>query len=403
MPSFHYKAVGPGGAVEEGRMDGMDEAAIIQKLRDGGYIPIRASRAGTGFRLSYIGQSKWKLSPQRLTAITHDLAALLRAGLTLDKALQLIRDLSENEAERGLVLGLEDALRNGNTFSAALQERPGMFPGFYAAMVRAGEAGGNLEPTLARLYSYLERSQALRSDIRSALIYPALLLTVSLASVAVLLVFVVPQFAQLLSDSGQPVPPATQAVLFASELLRGYWWTVPVLLSLAIVFLRRRLATPAGRSAADRLVLRLPVVGDVVRRQEVARFARALGTLQQNGVPLLSGVRTAGEVFTNRALAATVSDLAENLKQGRGLSGPMQASGQFPNQVVQLVKVGEESGQLEAMLLRIADLLDADIGRRIQRLMTMLEPILIVGMGVVIAGILFSILSTIMGLNDITF
>src|SRR5690606_36392228 len=162
----------------------------------------------------------------------------------------------------------------GKSLSAALQERAGVFPGFYIALVRAGEAGGNLEPTLTRLHSYLERSQALRNSVHSALIYPVLLLTVSLLSIAVLLAFVVPQFAQLLADSGQPVPQATQAVLYASEFLRGYWWMLPLLGLSAFVLLRRSLGTPAGRSAVDRLLLRLPVLGGLVLRQEMARFTR---------------------------------------------------------------------------------------------------------------------------------
>ena len=403
MPRYNYKAVSPGGTVEEGQMEGVDEAVVIRSLRDGGYIPIRARRAGTGLRLPQLRQHKPGLAPQRMAAMTHDLAVLLRAGLTLDNALRLIGDLCEGEPERGLVLGLENALRQGKSFSMALQDLPGVFPGFYVALVRAGEAGGNLETTLERLHSYLERSQALRSSVQSALIYPALLLVVSLVSVAVLLAFVVPQFAQLLADSGQLLPPVTQAVLFAGELMRAHWWMLPLLAVIAAYLLRRSMASTAGRFALDHFLLHLPVVGEIVLRQEVARFARALGTLLQNGVPLLSGVSTAGDVFTNRVLASTVSGLVESLKEGSGLSKPMSTSSLFPNQVVQLVKVGEESGQLETMLLRVADLLDADIGRRIQRLMTLLEPILIVVLGVVIAGILFSILSTIMGLNNITF
>lgn len=401
MPSFHYKAVAPGGAIEEGRMDGADEGAVIRALQAGGYLPIRASRTATRLAWQGLRRRRRRIDPVRLTAMTHDLAVLLRAGLTLDHALRMVGDQNDDADTHSLVMELETALRNGASLSAALQERPDAFPRFYIALVRAGEAGGNLEPTLTRLHDYLQRSLSLRHSVRSALIYPALLVTVALVSVAVLLAFVIPQFAQLLADSGQPVPPATRVVLFASDLLRGYWWALPLTAVAAAALLRHRLATPAGRAAADRLLLRLPVLGDLIRQIEVARFARALGTLLQNGVPLLAGVSTAAEVFANRILAATVPELGESLKQGRGLAGPMLACGQFPRQMVQLVKVGEESGQLDVMLVRVADLLDAEVGQRIQRLMTLLEPALIVALGIVIAGILFSILSAILGMNDI--
>lgn len=401
MPSFHYKAVAPGGTIEEGRMDGADADVVIRALQAGGYLPIRATRSGSRLHWPRLRRRARRFAPRRLIALTHDLAVLLRAGLPLDQTLHMIGELSDDADTHALVAELETALRNGAALSAALQARPDAFPRFYIALVRAGEAGGNLEPTLTRLHDYLERSQALRHSVQSALIYPALLVTVSLLSVAVLLAFVVPQFAQLLADSGQPAPPATRAVLLASELLRGYGWTLPVLAAIAAALLRRRLENPAGRAAADRLLLRLPLVGDLIRRLETARFTRTLGTLLHNGVPLLAGVHTAAEVFGNRTLAACVPDLCESLKQGRGLAAPMLACGQFPRQVVQLIRVGEESGQLDAMLLRVADLLDAEIGQRIQRLMTLLEPALIVVLGIVIAGILFSILSAILGMNDI--
>lgn len=401
MPRFRYKAVAPGGTLEEGEMDGADEAVVVRSLQAAGYLPIRAAPADRRLRLRLPVRRAWHITPRQLAAFTHELAALLRAGLTLDHALSLMAGLCDDAGMRHLVAELEAALRNGSSLSAALQQHPTVFPAYCIALVRAGEAGGTLEPTLARLHEHLERSQALRQDVRAALTYPALLLAVSLASVAVLLIFVVPQFARLLADSGQSAPPAMQALLTVSALLGDWGWTLPLAAAAAAVAVRRRVTTPAGRAAADHMLLRLPLVGDLVRRLEVARFARTLGTLLQNGVPLLAGVNGAADVFANRALAATVPGLAESLRQGRGLAAPMLASGEFPSLAVQLIGIGEESGQLDVMLLRVADMLDDEIRRRIRQLLTLLEPALIVVLGIVIAGILYAILSAILGMNDI--
>lgn len=403
MPSFHYKALTAAGAIEEGRREGADEDAVIRALQADGYLPIHAGRAVPRMAWPRLRGRDRRLAPERLTSLTHDLAVLLRAGLPLDHALHLLGEQSPPGDARARALELETALRNGASLSSALQNRPDDFPGYYIALVRAGEAGGNLEAMLARLHAYLERSQTLRHNVRAALIYPTLLLSVALASVAVLLAFVVPQFAQLLADSGQPVPPATRAVLLASELLRGYGWVIPLAALATAAVLRRRLATPAGRAAADRLLLRLPLLGAMIRHIEVARFARTLGTLLQNGVPLLAGVNTAAAVFANRAIAGVVPELSASLKQGGGLAGPMLASGLFPQQAVQLIKVGEESGRLDDMLVRVADILDGETERRIQKLMALLEPALIVALGCVVAGILFSILSAILSMNDIAY
>lgn len=403
MPRFHYKAVTPGGNLEEGEMDGADEAVVIRSLQAAGYLPIRAARADhrLRLRLRLPARRAWRIAPRQLAAFTHELAALLRAGLTLDHALSLMAGLYDDAGMRRLVVELEAALRNGSSLSAALQQYPVVFPSYYVALVRAGEAGGTLEPTLARLHEHLDQSQALCQDVRAAFTYPALLLAVSLASVAVLLVFVVPQFARLITDSGQSAPPAMQALLTVSALLGDWGWTLPLAAAAAASAVRRRVKTPAGRTAADRMLLRLPLIGDLVRRLEVARFARTLGTLLQNGVPLLAGVNSAADVFVNRALAAAVPGLAESLRQGRGLAAPMLACGEFPSLAVQLIGIGEESGQLDTMLLRVADMLDDEIRRRIRQLLTLLEPALIVVLGMVIAGILYAILSAILGMNDI--
>lgn len=404
MPRYRYKAVAPGGTIEEGQMDGADEAFVIRALQSAGYLPIRAARAAQAWRrpLHWLRSRRNSLKPEQLLTFTHDLALLLRTGLPLDHALHLIGELSDDHAEQNLIEMLEDALRSGRSFSTALENSPvADFPSFYTALVRAGEAGGTLEPTLARLHEYLERSQALRRAVQAALVYPSLLLIVSLVSVLTLLVFVVPQFGQLLADSGQPMPASTQMVMFASELLRGYWWLGIGFMAAVALLLHRQLSLPESRARIDDLLLRMPVCGDLIRRLETARFTRALGTLMQNGVPVLAGVDIAAATFSNRILHASMPAIVESLKQGRGMARQLAAIGQFPRLAVQLIRIGEESGQLDSMLLRSADILDAEIKQRIQSLISILEPALIVILGLVIAGILMSILAAILGMNDI--
>lgn len=404
MPTYRYKAVAPGGTLEEGQMDGADETFVIHALQAAGYLPIRAGRAAQAWRRPLELLSVWRdaFKPQQLVTFTHDLALLLRAGLPLDHALHLIGELTGDPTERRVIDGLEAALRNGNALSAALAASiEAGFPPFYIALVRAGEAGGTLEPTLMRLHEYLERGQALRRAVRTALIYPALLLSVSVLSVLILLVFVVPQFGQLLADSGQPVPTSTQLVLSASESLRNHGWLVLGFMVAAAALLRRYLTREQNRARIDRALLRLPLLGDLIRRLDVARFTRALGTLLQNGVPLLAGVDIAGAALSNRTLCATLPTVIDSLKQGRGMAMPLLATGQFPRLAVQLIRIGEESGQLDSMLLRSADILDTEIKQRIQSLISILEPALIVVLGIVIAGILMSILTAILGMNDI--
>lgn len=404
MPTYHYKAVAPGGILEEGRMEAEDARSVIHSLQATGYLPIRADSTERTWRWARLRARarQQTLKAPRIAAFTHDLAMLLRSGLPLDQSLRLMAGLAADAQEQQIVKEIETALHAGRPLSAALaEERSHSFPPLYTAMVRAGEAGGTLDATLTRLHEHLEHGQTLRRSVRSALIYPTLLLGISLLSVLMLLLFVIPEFGQLLADSGQPVPASTRIVVSFSEMLRAHGWIAALALLAGAVLLRHRLRQPQSRERIDALLLRTPLIGELIRHLDAARFTRTLGVLLQNGVPLLSAVDTAGAVIANHTLRATLPSLADSLKHGRGLAEPLVKAGQFPRLSVQLIRIGEESGRLDEMLLRCADILDTELRQRLQNLIAVLEPALIVVLGIVIAGILMSLLTAILGMNDL--
>jgi general secretion pathway protein F len=259
-----------------------------------------------------------------------------------------------------------------------------------------------LEVVLGRLSDFMERSKALRDSVKSALIYPIILMTVAGLSVAILLTFVVPQFQQLFEDAGEALPLATQIVITVGDGLRHYWWVGLLLILLLVMLTKQQMSRPQSRYRWDGWVLRLPLVGDLVAKVEMARFARTLGTLLHNGVSLLMALSIVKETLTNKVMAGAISEVAENLKAGEGLADPLMEAGVFPKLAVHMIRVGEETGQMDDMLLEVADTYDGEVQAAVKNLLTLLEPALILGLGVIIAGIIMSILVAILSLNDLT-
>jgi general secretion pathway protein F len=297
---------------------------------------------------------------------------------------------------------VQEKVRGGSSLADAL-EAQGAFSRFYLNMIRAGEAGGALEVVLKRLTEFLERSQALRETVTSALIYPIILLSVSALSVIILLTFVVPQFQQLFADAGRALPLATQIVIAVGDGFRHYWWVGAMLIVLLVAILRQQLSQPVSRARWDRWFLSLPLFGDFIAKVETARLSRTLGTLLGNGVSLLNALTIVRETLTNQVLATALGEVAEHVKTGRGLAEPLLEAGSFPKLAVQMIRVGEETGQLQEMLLQVADTYDGEVQTAVKRMLTLLEPALILGLGVIIAGIIMSILVAILSLNELAF
>jgi general secretion pathway protein F len=406
VPRYRYEAVDATGETLRDELEAASQEAAIERLRDQGLLPLSVAEAKDGFFRTGLGQpwfsKRRSLSRKAIMLLTQQLSNLLNAGMPLDRALTILIGVTDDEPSKALVERVQEKVRGGANLADAL-EAQGAFSRFYLNMIRAGETGGALEVVLKRLTEFLERSQALRDTVSSALIYPLILLSVSALSVIILLTFVVPQFERLFADAGKALPLATQIVIAAGDGFRYYWWVGVILIGVLTAAMRQQLSQPESRMRWDRWFLRLPLFGDLIAKVETARLTRTLGTLLGNGVSLLNALTIVRETLTNRVLAGALGDVAEQVKGGRGLADPLSESGDFPKLAVQMVRVGEETGQLQEMLLQVADTYDGEVQTAVKRLLTLLEPALILGLGVVIAAIIMSILVAILSLNDLAF
>ncbi len=402
MPLFEYKAVSPAGETVRGTMEAGSEELVISKLQEGGNIPISAHAAGQGsFNLDALRLKKRGMNVREVGQFTQQLATLLGAGLPLDRSLQVLLELSENERIKMTVTAVRNHVREGGSLSDALDAQHGSFSRLFINMVRAGEIGGSLDKTLDRLADYLERSKDLKDSVVAAMIYPMMLMVLAGGSLILLLVYVIPQFTPIFEELGGDLPLITRIVLAAGGILQNFWWGLIGLTVLGVVMFRRMLANPEQRLRWDTWVLGMRWVGDLVAKLEIARLARTLGTLLVNGVPLLSGLSIAGNVLTNSLLRQTVEETAREVKTGGGLAHNLAASGYFPRLALQMVSVGEETGQLDVMLLKVADTYDKEVRNTIDRLLAVFTPVITLLMAVLIGTIVISVLMAIMGINEL--
>jgi general secretion pathway protein F len=338
---------------------------------------------------------------EHLLVLTRDLATLLRAGLTLDRALELEISLAASLPVATMLQGIRDEVRGGKSLSQALDARRDVFSRFYVNIVRAGEAGGALGTVLTRLAETMERNKELRDSVRSALIYPTILIFVAVASIMILLVFVVPQFETTFAQAGKALPIPTQIVIAVGTFLRNWWWAVVPAAVLFAAWFRHRGRNPAVRRIRDARLLRMPLLGDLIAKVEVARFARTLSTLLGNGVTLLAGLAIVKETMGNVVLASGFDPVIAKLREGKGFGRPMAETGLYPRLATQMILVGEESGRLEEMLTRVADVYDREVATGIKRFLAVLEPVLILSLAVLVGGIVFSILLGVMGMSEL--
>ena len=404
MTRFHYRAVGDDGEVQKGQLDAEDEQGVLAQLRQRGLIPIEiGTRAGWQSWLQIdinelLGRAR---THKLLLSFTQNLASLLHSGVALDRSLDIMLRVNPDPQMQQLIAPIQEGVRRGTSLSRVMGERPELFSGFYISMVQASEVSGNLPEGLGDLAYYLERSKSLQDRLFSALIYPVILLGVSVSSLLIILVYVIPQFRQLFDDMGAALPMSTQIVIGVAEGLRtfGPWLLLALILGIAV--LRQVLRLPEYRRKWDRMQLRLPLFGPLRQRIEMARFARSLGALLKGGVALLQALSIARQTLGNQLLVQQVELASEGLKQGRQLAPPLLASGLFPALAMQMIQVGEETGHLDEMLLKVADTYDREVEIAIQRMLAVLEPMLIVGLGLLIAGIILSVLVAIMSITEL--
>jgi general secretion pathway protein F len=401
MALYRYKAVTTAGEILEGQMDVASNDEVIAKLQDAGNIPLEVREAaGSGGSTNIGGLFKRAAMNQtQVLQFTQQLSTLLNAGQPLDRALQILLELPESEKARRIIERIRDHVRGGAPLSDGLEAEPAVFSKLYVNMVRAGEIGGSLDGTLARLSNYLERSKALKESVINALIYPAILVVMVFAALFVLLVFVVPQFMPMFKDMNVELPMITKIVLFVGTTLRDWWWLIAVGIFALVMLVRKQLANPPTRLEFDARMLTARLVGPLISKLETARLARTLGTLLKNGVPLLTALGISRNVLNNTALAEAVDKATEEVKTGGGLAFSLSQSKRFPRLALQMISVGEESGALDDLLLKVADTFDVDAKNTVDRLLAGLVPALTVLMTFVVAIIMMAILLPIL---DIT-
>ena len=401
MAMFRYKALSPAGESLDGMMEAASAAEVISKLQDAGNIPVEAKPADDAGGAGFTGLFKRsEMSVAQVLQFTQQLATLLGAGQPLDRALQILLDLPESKEARRVIERIRETVRGGAPLSQGLEQQHGVFSRLYVNMVRAGEVGGSMHDTLKRLADYLERSKALRESVINALIYPSILVAMVFGALILLLGYVVPQFLPLFEDMDVELPLLTQVVMSLGNLVSGYWWLLIVLLVGLVMLLRRQLREPDRRLAFDAWVLRRGLIGGLVARLETARLARTLGTLLHNGVPLLTALSIARNVMANTALAQAVDEAAKDVKTGGGLAPSLAKSKLFPRLALQMVAVGEESGELDGMLTKVADTFDVEVKNTVDRLLAALVPAVTIFMAVVVALIMMAILIPIFELTN---
>jgi general secretion pathway protein F len=400
MPVFSYKAADAQGHILEGEMDSQAASQVAQHLQSRGYVPIHIEeatrRGGAG------GFGRGRVRPDDIALVTREIAILLRAGLPLDRALEITIGLAPNEAMAEILDAVRQEVRGGASFAAAMEARDGVFSRFYLNMIRAGEAGGALADVMTRLTEFMERSKELKETVKSALVYPTILILVAVVSVVVLLIFVVPQFTQMFEESGKALPLPTQIVISVAEFLKQWWWALLGGVLLVTVFMQRQLDDPDSRYRWDALALALPLIGDLVAKIEMARFSRTLGTLLDNGVSLLAALSIVKETLGNAVMVERIDEVVSKLREGKGLGVPLMEADVFPKLGVHMVMVGEETGRLSEMLIRVADVFDREVQTAVKRALSLLEPALILGLGLVIGAIIMSILVAILSVNELT-
>ena len=402
MPLFEYKAVAPSGETVQGTMEAASLDLVILKLQEAGNIPLQARESGSGgFSLGGFSLGRRGMNSREVGEFTQQLSTLLGAGLPLDRSLQVLLDLAESDRVKRTVAEIRDKVREGGSLSDALEEQHGAFNRLFVNMVRAGEVGGTLDVTLERLSDYLERSKDLKDSVISALIYPILLLVLAAGSLVLLLVYVIPQFAPIFEELGGDLPFITKAVLAVGAVLQNFWWLIVLLVILAVWLFRRMLADSEKRLTWDTRVLSARWVGDLVAKMETARLTRTLGTLLTNGVPLLSALSIARNVISNTVLRSDVNDASREVKTGGGLARALARGERFPRLALQMISVGEETGRLDSMLMKVADTYDTEVRTTIDRLLSVFTPVVTLLLAVLIGTIVLSVLLAILSVNDL--
>jgi general secretion pathway protein F len=401
VPLFSYQAIGRDGRNLSGSIEADGRELAVRQLRSQGLTLTRLELGGAGADADASSPGGKPVTRAEVLAFTSELSVLLRAGLPLDRALKVLIDMASEPRVSALLKSLLKSVKGGKSLSQALQPHASLVGAFYLNMVRAGEASGHLSEILERLVSYLQDAKVTRDSVVSALIYPAILLVVAVLSIVIMLGFVVPQFETLFEDMGEGLPLLTRGVVGAGDFIAAWGWLLLLLAVGGGLYLRNWARSGSGRHALHRKLLDLPLAGGIVFEFEMSKFARTVGTLSGNGVSLLKAISIAIDTVGNEVIRESLAVLPPAVKAGRRMSVALEDSGMFTPMVIQMIRVGEESGRLDTMMLELARVFDEHVQSGIKRGLSLLEPVLILFMGFVIAVIIIAILMGILSVNDL--
>jgi general secretion pathway protein F len=401
MATFFFRAVASDGKVRNGSLSGDDEKVVARELRKQGLIPVYVGVAPKGasfeLKLPAFGARKRR----NVLFFTQELSTLLTSGIPLDRAIGITAELTEQDSFRVIVLDVLRVLKGGKSLAESLGTHPDYFSDLYINMVRAGEASGSLAIIFERLSEFERSRDDLRNYIISSMIYPALLTAVGLGSIFILLNFVVPRFSSIFSDSHLKIPVPTMMMLEASHIVQTYWWMAASALAVLIIGFRIYTRTATGRLWWDGTRLKIPMLGDALLKAETSRFARSMATLVANTVPLVQSLAISAATLNNRTLSAALAGVAQGVKRGEGIAAPVRKAGVFPPLVAHLLTVGEETGHLDTMFARMADIYESDTRSAIKRFISVFEPIVILVMGIMVGTLILSMLLAITSINDV--
>jgi general secretion pathway protein F len=398
--TFHFRAVASDGKIRTGTLSAETDKSVAHELRRQGLTPVYISleqKKGIEITLPAFHRGRRK----DVLFFTQELSTLLNAGIPLDRAISITAELTDRKPFRSLVLDVLRVLKGGKSLADSLATHPTHFSELYINMVRAGEASGSLATIFERLAEFERTSDDLRGYIVSSMIYPALLTLVGIASIFVLLNFVVPRFALIFSDPRMKIPTPTLLMLEASKIVQTYWLPASLVLAAALIAFQSYIRTVPGRLWWDGVRLRLPLLGDALRKAETARFARAMSTLISASVPLVQSLGISRGILNNRKIANTLEGIAQGVKRGEGISGPLVRGGEFPPLAGHLLAVGEETGHLDAMFTRMADIYDTETRSSIRRFTSIFEPLIILVLGLMVGTLVLSLMLAITSINDV--
>jgi general secretion pathway protein F len=405
VPAFRFIAIDPSGQLRSGMMEAPDAAFVVERLQRDGHIPMRAEPAGwrNGLRAALSLQMfvRQGLSRDDIALVLREMATMLAAGQDVDRALRFIVETAPTPRLERVMSQVRNKVRGGSQLHAALAEPPASFPRLHIGLIRAGEAGGTLADTLARLADMMDRERGLVRAVVSALIYPAILVAAAIVSICMLVGYVLPQFAPLFRDSGARMPTPTRILMAVGDTVGATWPYLLIALLFLVVAIPRLLRNPRIRLPVDRLLLRLPIIGPLARESNAAKFCRTLGTLVGNGVPLVGALGIIQQTIGNRAVVAAVDAATLSAKSGAGLARALEAARVFPVRATHLLRLGEETAQLAPLALRAADIHEERTRQNVHRLVSLMVPIITIVMGGVVASIVGSLLLAMLSLNDL--